>query len=202
MPAATESTAFGANRIDGRVQRGARTRTAIAEAMLTLLEEGVVRPTARDIAARAGVSLRSVFQHFDDMESLYAECVARQQQRLVPWRVAVDPSLPIDERLRVLIATRARLYEHVAPVRRAALAVSQDSPVLRHALTQFAAEDRRELLTLFGDELGGTARRERMAALEAATSFNVWEHVRRVQECSMAAAQRVVFRLARSALEE
>ena len=63
---------------DGRVQRGERNRAAIVDALLSLLEDGVLRPSARQVAERAGVSLRAVFQHFDDMESLYAEWVRRQ----------------------------------------------------------------------------------------------------------------------------
>jgi AcrR family transcriptional regulator len=187
---------------DGRVQRGARTRAAIAEAMLALLEDGVARPTARDISARAGVSLRSVFQHFADMESLYAECVARQQERLVAWRTPVDPSLPRDERVRSLVQQHARLYEHIAPVRRAGLAVAAGSPVLQDALAAVAADDRHQLSVLFASELRGPSRRERVAAVEVATSFDTWDHLRRVQGCSVATAQRVVARLVRAALEE
>jgi AcrR family transcriptional regulator len=191
-----------ANSADGRVQRGARTRAAIAEAMLVLLEEGVARPTARDIAARAGVSLRSVFQHFADMESLYTECVARQQERLAPWRAPIDASLPLDARVRELVAQHARLYEHIAPVRRAGLAVAPGSPVLQDALATLAAEHRRALTALFERELAGPSRRERTAAVEVATSFEAWDHLRRVQGCSVATAQRVVLRLVHAALEE
>ncbi|NCV76101.1 TetR family transcriptional regulator, partial [bacterium] len=59
--------------VDGRVARSERTREAIAEALLELLEEGVLRPRAQEIAKRADVAVRTVFQHFDDMEGLYAE---------------------------------------------------------------------------------------------------------------------------------
>ncbi len=191
-----------ATSVDGRVRRGARTRSAIAEALLALLEEGDARPTARAIATRAGVSLRSVFQHFDDMESLYAECVARQHERLAPLRAPIDESLPRAARIVALVAQRVRLYEHIAPVRRAGLAVAPGSPVLQDALARLAAEHRRELSTLFGHELAGVDRRERTAALEVCTSFEVWDRLRRVQGCSVAVARRVVRRLAAAALGE
>ena len=51
----------------------ARTRTAVVDALLTLNARGHLRPTARDIAAEAGVSLRSVYVHFDDLEALFVE---------------------------------------------------------------------------------------------------------------------------------
>ena len=57
--------------VDGRRQRGERTRHAIIEAALSLQEEGVLVPTAQQISDRAGVLIRSFFRHFEDMESLF-----------------------------------------------------------------------------------------------------------------------------------
>src|ERR1700682_5362292 len=104
-----------ATHVDGRVRRGARNRDAIADALLALLEEGDSHPTARAIAARAGVSVRSVFQHFEDMESLYAMCVARQTNRLASLRTPIDGTLRRPARLEALVAQRARVYERIAP---------------------------------------------------------------------------------------
>ena len=53
---------------DGRVLRGARTRERIVDAVFELVSEGTVRPTAEEVASRAGVGIRTVFRHFDDME--------------------------------------------------------------------------------------------------------------------------------------
>jgi AcrR family transcriptional regulator len=50
--------------VDGRRQRGERTRQAIIEAALSLQEEGVLVPTAQQISDRAGVLIRSLFSHF------------------------------------------------------------------------------------------------------------------------------------------
>ena len=69
---------------DGRVLRGARTRSGIVQALLDLLNDGVLAPTAAQIADRAGVSVRSVFQHFADMEALYGDLAAEQRERSAP----------------------------------------------------------------------------------------------------------------------
>jgi TetR/AcrR family transcriptional regulator of autoinduction and epiphytic fitness len=193
------TTAIG---VDGRVRRGARNRDAIADALLALLEEGDPQPTARAIAARAEVSVRTVFQHFEDMESLYAMCVARQTERLASLRTRIDGTLRRPARLEALVAQRARVYERIAPVRRATLLVAPGSPVLQRALAEIGAEHRRELAALFAFELPAAARRERLAALEVATSFDTWDHLRRVQRLSASAAARVVNRLARAGLNE
>ena len=55
---------------DGRTVRAERTRQALVDALLSLLDEGQLQPTAERIAVRAGVSERSVFQHFPDREAL------------------------------------------------------------------------------------------------------------------------------------
>src|SRR3954470_8051786 len=191
-----------ASGVDGRVQRGARNRNAIADALLALLEEGDPKPTARAIATRAGVSLRSVFQHFEDMESLYASCVTLQAERLAPMHTPIDASLPQLQRLEALVAQRRRLYERIAPVRRAALVVAPSSSVLQRALAEMAVELRRELAALFARELAGPARREQLAALEVVTSFDTWDNLRRVQGVSAAAASRVVYRLASTSPHE
>jgi AcrR family transcriptional regulator len=195
MPGVTTAT-----RVDGRVQRGERTRDAIADALLSLLESGEPQPTARQISAEAGVSLRSVFQHFDDMESVYAMCVARQLERLAPLRAPIAADGDVDTRLEALIRQRSQIYERIAPVRRAAMAVAPTSPVIRDALAEMAGEHRREVATLFSAELGNRERRDRLAALEVATCFDAWDHLRRAQGLSVAAAQRAVRRLARGSI--
>ena len=50
--------------------RGQRNRDAVVQSFLDLIAEGDLSPTAQKVAERAGVSLRSVFHHFEDMEQL------------------------------------------------------------------------------------------------------------------------------------
>ena len=76
--------------VDGRTLRGERTRSAIVEALIGLLHDGEERPTAKQIAQRAGVSVRSIFQHFDDLEGLYADLVKVQAARVEPLVEAME----------------------------------------------------------------------------------------------------------------
>ncbi len=69
---------------DGRSVRAERTRTAIVDALLSLLDEGDVKPTAERVASRAKVSERSVFQHFSDREALFEAAAQRQYERVMP----------------------------------------------------------------------------------------------------------------------
>ena len=56
---------------DGRLKRSVATRKKILQALTALTYEGVLSPTAEQVAMRADVGLRTVFRHFDDMDSLY-----------------------------------------------------------------------------------------------------------------------------------
>jgi AcrR family transcriptional regulator len=58
--------------LDGRRLRSERSREAIIDVMLTLIEEGALIPTAQQVSERAGVGIRSVFRHFSDMAGLFA----------------------------------------------------------------------------------------------------------------------------------
>ena len=69
---------------DGRVTRGARNREAIVDALLACYEAGLLRPSLPEVAARAGVSVRSVHNHFADVEALRAEVAQRQWERHAP----------------------------------------------------------------------------------------------------------------------
>src|SRR5258705_9594197 len=78
MSARTSTRAVAERIADRRVARAVATRTAGVDALLRLLEEGDLRPPAPRIAARAGVSLRSVVHHFAHLESLFAAAADRQ----------------------------------------------------------------------------------------------------------------------------
>ncbi len=86
---------FAAARLDGRRARALRARDAIVDALLDLMQEGQVRPTAAQIAARAGVSLRTVFQHFRDLEALFAAAADRQTARLLALAGEVPATGPL-----------------------------------------------------------------------------------------------------------
>src|SRR5580658_9610525 len=106
--------------LDGRLARGARTRHAVVDALLDLLGEGDLRPTAARIAERAGVSLRIVFHHFDDLEAIYSELADRQAERVKPLTTPIVVALALSRRNDHILAQRGRLLQTFAPGRPAA----------------------------------------------------------------------------------
>lgn len=183
--------------IDGRAARAARTRDAIVEATVALVEEGDLRPTAPRIAERAGVSVRSVFQHFDDLPALHTAVVQRVVERLAVLVTSVDPTLPVDERIDAFARTRAALLEAVAPFRRAAAVHGPFAPELRDAVARGGAFLRDEVERAFAPELDAAPageRRELLDALAVATSWGAWDVLRSESGDSPERARAVVVR--------
>ena len=138
---------------DGRTIRAERTRQALVDALLALLYEGQLQPTAERIAVRAGVSERSVFQHFADREALYQAVAVQQYERIAPTLDRIDVSLPLPERIDAFVAQRARLLETVTPVRRAALLLEPESEVVSGWLQGTRRQKAREVERVFRPEL-------------------------------------------------
>jgi len=173
----------GAPTVDGRVARGQRTRRALAEAMISLIEGGDPQPTARRIAETAGVSLRLVFHHFDDLESIVRAAVEIQEER--HWRHLrpVESTLPVDERVVRVVRQRARVFQAVAPVRRSAALLRHSSPTVADELTRGRVWLRRQLQASFAPELERRHPAERrllLDALEVATSWETWDQLDRL----------------------
>jgi TetR/AcrR family transcriptional regulator, regulator of autoinduction and epiphytic fitness len=177
---------------DGRTARAERTRQALVEALLGILDAGNPKPTAVEIAERAGVSERSLFQHFPDREALF-EAVARQQyERVMPTLHPVDASLPLAERIDRFTRQRARLYELIGGVRRAALLIEHESPAVAGWLATARRAKAAEAERVFRRELEAIAPDEReplRAALVAVCAWPAWESWRTHQRLGVSRAR-------------
>jgi TetR/AcrR family transcriptional regulator, regulator of autoinduction and epiphytic fitness len=177
---------------DGRTVRAERTRQALVDALLGLLDSGELSPTASAIAQRAGVSERSLFQHFPDREALF-EAVARQQfERVMPTLRPVDASLPLAERIDQFTRQRARLYELIGGVRRAALLIEHESPAVAGWLTTARRAKAAEAERVFRRELEAIPADERepvRAALIAVCAWPAWDSLRTHQRLGVTRAR-------------
>ena len=185
--------------VDGRRARRHRSRDLAVEALLDLLNEGVARPTAQQVAERSGVSLRSIFRIFDDVESLHAAASAAQLGRIRHLFVDVPAEGDLDARIDQVVAINGRLYESVAPVRRAALRSAPESDALQEQLARARGWVRAEVERVFADELQ-TAERDAANALEVTLSFEAWDQLRSAQGLSAARTSATVTHILRSLL--
>ncbi len=185
---------------DGRVVRGERNRAAIADALLSLYDEGVLRPSVQQLAERAGLSTRSVHNHFADMESLRAEVADQQWARHAHLTAPLPADLPLAERIQAFVQQRGAFYEAITPVRRAALLSLHESPTIARRLGRLARILRSQFETLFAPELA-RAGDAVVEAIDLATSWEAWDRLRSQQRLSITASRRVVVALLTDLLE-
>jgi AcrR family transcriptional regulator len=169
---------------DGRVARSHRTRAAIVEALVTLLEAGNPQPTVEEIAAQASVAPRTVFQHYADRDALFAAVSAHREAHLQLLMGTIDAQAPLAERIDQIVAQRCRIFEWIAAVRRGALLMEPFSGSVHEALESFRAAKRLELERVFATEIAACAEHERstlVAALGVAGSWSTWDALRTQQ---------------------
>jgi TetR/AcrR family transcriptional regulator, regulator of autoinduction and epiphytic fitness len=179
-----------------------RTRRAVVDALLALLDEGDLKPSAERVAERAGVSLRALWANFTDLETLYAAAGQRQLERQAELTRRISPRLPLEQRISVLCRQRAQVLEFLAPVARAAQLREPFSPQLRANRARQYEIARGELAEVFATELAcaGAQSGILLDALTAATTWRVWATWRDDLELSVPAARQAMTRTVRALL--
>jgi AcrR family transcriptional regulator len=176
-PAAVASTSAPDTTLvaDGRNRRRERNRDAVVEALLAIYREGDLAPNADKIAARAGISARSLFRYFEDIDALVRTAIAHQQRHLAPLYALDAPAdLPLDERLDRFVAARTRLLAGMGEVGRVARSLAATQPRILAELRRVRAALRDQLAAAFApelDRLGTEARQAAIAALDVAASW-------------------------------
>jgi AcrR family transcriptional regulator len=181
-------------RLDGRNERSRRTREAVVDALLALHDEGDLTPTAQRVAARAGVALRTVYGHFNDMETLYAEAGERELRRLYAVAEVVPPELPLPERIERFCRSRSRVLEYLMPVMRATRLREPFSPSLARNRARYIASADAEVERVFARELIGSRGPTMLDALYLATGGPAWDALRTDRHLDPDAAEMVMRR--------
>ncbi|MDH3623587.1 MAG: TetR/AcrR family transcriptional regulator [Myxococcales bacterium] len=165
-----------ARKMDGRFRRSERSKAAIVNALLDLIGEGTPEPTADEVAERAAIGSRTVFRHFKDMETLYAAMDAIIEARYGPMMAAPVPKCALKERISEFVARRTKLYEGVAPIKRAANIKRPHSEFLqeRHeAAVRRLGKDLHRWFPELKNKKPATVH-----AIELLTSIEAWDRLR------------------------
>jgi AcrR family transcriptional regulator len=161
---------------DGRRQRSERSRAQIIDALFDLIRDGDVSPSAARVAERAGVGLRTVFRHFEDMDSLYVEMAERISAEIMPLVVAPFASSDWRESLMEHCNRRIGIYERIFPVR-----VSAN---IRRFQSQFLMQEYQRNLDMEQTLLKAHLPEEivsdpiRFSAIDTALGFQTWRRLR------------------------
>lgn len=151
----------------GRGDRVARTREAIVSSTLTLAMEGEVAPIVRDIAKLAGVSARTVFQHFADTAELYVAVLGRVLTGVRGEPQTAASAEALDERISAAIGQRAGRYEKLLPMWTFVETLQRRSSEAGEQVNQLYTTNREQLAECFGEELTGLSGEKRERALNA-----------------------------------
>jgi len=172
---------------DGRRQRSKASRDKMVAAMIELVREGAIMPSAEQVATRAQVGLRTVFRQYKDMETLYAAMLGGLSQYYEGW---ADPLTAPDwqGQLVELTERRATTFERLLPFKRAGDAHRHMSPSIEAENTRMLALMRARLRSLVPE----TADMIAFETLDLMTSFAAWQRLRSEQNLSVEQAREVV----------
>ena len=172
-----------ATTLDGRRQRSDRSRRQIIEAMFELMRSGVLAPRAVEVAEKANVGLRTVFRHFEDMESIFEEMTEQLMAITLPFFQAPLRAQHWRDRLFEMVNRNARLYEFVFPIQTAAAS--------RRPRSDFLQKQHKKEIKILRDSvksvLPNAVAKDRIlvAAIEANLAFSTWHRLREDQNLSV-----------------
>jgi AcrR family transcriptional regulator len=175
-----DSNVAGTGRSDGRNRRAVETRRKVIAAAKAMITETSTAPTVVAVAKRADVSVRSVFQHFGDVESLFVTVMDAVRQDIVvpPPTLA---SRPLSQRISSVVQNLAEIFDKIVPLRVAAGQFAGHPALIERGLAS-KQELRAATFEAFAPEFGvlsEQAREELADAIGAALSLDAWIVLRR-----------------------
>lgn len=168
---------------DGRKLRGEENRRRIVEAMLDITRSGITVPSAALIAEKAGVGVRTVFRHFEEMDTLYSEMAEQIGAHVLPVVMAPYTAKTWRGRLDELFERRFSAFEEILPLK-----VAGDHYRFRSA---FLMEEYERYLKLERDTLDAVLpekikKDKKLAeALLMLASFQMWRQLRQDQRLTV-----------------
>lgn len=185
---------------DGRRERSRSSRSKIVAALLDLVGKGDVSPSAARVAEEAGVGLRSVFRHFEDMDALYREMGEVIEARILPILLQSPAGVTWKDKILDLAERRAKVFETIMPYRISANLRRFESPYLMHDYRRMLRFESETIEAHLPQAVCADADGKR--GLNVILSFQTWRLLRHDQELPVDASKAVVRRLLGAALAE
>ena len=108
---------------DGRRLRSLTSQNIIVDAMIILVQRGILEPTAQQVADEAGIGIRTVFRQVQDKENLFSKMDEKVRAALQETlKKATNPRGNLEERIERLIELEAEIFEKNLQFLRATLA--------------------------------------------------------------------------------
>lgn len=153
---------------DGRRARRDANRLLVLDAVLELFAEGVTNPSPEQVAARAGLSPRSVYRYVSSRDELRHAAIARQVEHLLP--LLELPHLgegSLETRVTALLRQRLALADAIARTNPVAKALALHDGVVAQTLRDKADVLRQQVANHFAPELAHVRTADRRPVLDA-----------------------------------
>jgi AcrR family transcriptional regulator len=183
---------------DGRRLRAERSRQLIVDALISLIRKSEILPSAERVSEEANVGLRTVFRHFEDMDSLYQEVGEYIESQIFPIIDQPYRSADWRGRVREMIERRAEVFEWIMPFKIQSNARLLQSAFLQEKHRCAVESDMTRMCEVIPSDV---LKDETLcAALSAAISFDVWHRLRKDQHKTPEQAKQAMLRMAEALL--
>ena len=177
---------------DGRLLRSKRSRRLIIEAIIELIDEGFLIPTAQQVAERADVGIRSVFRHFDDMDDIFETANEIIFQDTRPLFVGGDRSGTLDVRIMHCTKQLTAGYESVKNFMLSGRIRIWNTPIIQKNYALTSKRLQKELENWI-PEILELAECDKQCAY-AQASFDFWYRLRKDQQVAEADCIEIIAR--------
>ena len=97
---------------DGRRLRSLTSQNIIVDAMIILVQRGILEPTAQQVADEAGIGIRTVFRQVQDKENLFSKMDEKVRADLQEiFDRAAHTKGNLEKRIEGLIELEAEIFE-------------------------------------------------------------------------------------------
>ena len=177
-------------KVDGRLLRSERSRHLIIEATIELIGEGVLIPTAQQVAQRANVGIRTVFRHFDDMDSIFETTSELVYQNITPHFTGGDRSGPLNKRIFLAVEQLTNGYAAAKNFMLSGRIRLWDTPVIKKNYKVNQRRLQKELQDWIPEVLNLDEQASQSAY--ALTSFDYWHRLTDYQNMSQQKATKLI----------
>lgn len=170
------TTPLDDDHIDGRTLRRTRNRDAVIVALLAIIREGNLQPGASEIADRAGVSHRSIFRYFEDLDDLVRTAIDHAFVEAGPLADIPDIGVgSLEERVVTFVDSRVMLFEQVDGTMQLARMRSPKIPSINEGIAMIAEVFRTQIAEHFAPELNVVSEDERLLLVDGILVLTSYE---------------------------
>ena len=187
------------NKKDGRLERSKKSRDLIIQAMRDLIDEGILSPTAQQVAETAQVGIRTVFRHAIDMETLFKQIGETNAKQGSAIFLQADKTGSLELRIKNFLKIRTTGYTEMQNFILANAAAKWKYKFLDQQYKAIIKKYKQNLHEWF-PEIASLSK-EKQEMIHAITSFEFWYRLREHQNMSNKSAKDLMVNQLRSLLK-